>query len=383
MKDVLLPLGGAHEIGASSYLVTLQGTNLLLDCGAKIENGVEVFPNYKRLLERQVYSYEELDGIIISHAHYDHMGSLFEIARLTRRTPIYTTYATKEFIRLQLLTFERGIDKSQDEKMQGMRKKQLQSIINRIQVVSVLKPFKIGQCSITLYPAGHMPGACMVGIETSDKSVLYTGDFSELTIGQINVKNLNGFHPDILIMNATYGYQSDKGLIQTKLFDAEAIKKQIVQCLAQGKRVLIKSNSIPKHLNLFFVLKDMEFNVPMYITETSKMIQEALAELRFNVHLEGLLPAERLKESMENELPHVLIGSREYPGYHVISFDQFSLHAKYSELINLVYQCAPKKVYCLHANVQPDALNFMDEMKYQCRYNGEMVQCYNEQYYAL
>ena len=35
MNDYFIPLGGADEIGASSYFLSVDGINILLDCGAR------------------------------------------------------------------------------------------------------------------------------------------------------------------------------------------------------------------------------------------------------------------------------------------------------------------------------------------------------------
>ena len=71
MNDYFIPLGGADEIGASSYFLSVDGINILLDCGARLKEN-ELFPDYERIL--QEIDYSEIDFILISHAHFDHIG---------------------------------------------------------------------------------------------------------------------------------------------------------------------------------------------------------------------------------------------------------------------------------------------------------------------
>ena len=44
MNDYFIPLGGADEIGASSYFLSVDGINILLDCGARLKEN-ELFPD--------------------------------------------------------------------------------------------------------------------------------------------------------------------------------------------------------------------------------------------------------------------------------------------------------------------------------------------------
>lgn len=382
MDDIFLPLGGADEVGASCYFVRVNNTNIILDCGVR-HGCQDIYPKYNELLNGRIDNYEDIDAIIISHAHFDHIGSLFKIASLTKNVPIYATKATKELMRLQLITFELGIDKKESEKIQRMRKNQLSTIIERIQIKQVLRPFKVGDMDITLYPGGHMPGACMIGMESDTKTLLYTGDFSNITINQVNQLNLNGFHPDILLMNATYGYQRDKGMIRNKLFDVNKLEKEINEYLGNQKSVFIKSVSIPRHLDLMYALNTMNLVGKMYITDESELTRCALEELRFNVYVPNLQGERVLSMGTNNKEPHILIGRYSPSGYEVIDFDSFSLHAKFSELVNMVYLCSPKKVFTLHTVVDESVLNYMEEIKIQGRYQGELIQCYNVQEYQL
>jgi len=59
------------EIGANSYYIEAGRHRLVMDCGMhpKFE-GEEALPNFKAIADRQ------LDAIIVSHSHQDHIGTL-------------------------------------------------------------------------------------------------------------------------------------------------------------------------------------------------------------------------------------------------------------------------------------------------------------------
>lgn len=108
MSDYLIPLGGGDEVGASAYFLFIDGIRILLDCGARLQRPdiEELYPDYERLLQ-EVSDYSDLDLILISHAHYDHIGSFAKIATLAPHAEILATQDTKRLIEVQLLEFGR------------------------------------------------------------------------------------------------------------------------------------------------------------------------------------------------------------------------------------------------------------------------------------
>lgn len=371
--DCFLPLGGANEVGASSYYLKLGQTNILLDCGARIHESI-IFPNYNKLLEQQLDDFGQLDVIVISHAHYDHIGSLYSIASVATNATIYATKITKELMRLQLIDFERTSHFQENERIRKLKLMRTEEIINRIVEVPMISPVQHGDCKITLYPAGHMAGACMVGLETETHKVLYTGDFSFNSILQMNELTTAGFHPDTLILNATYGYKYG----DAKGFDYKRLEYKIHHYLKHGHNVLLKSNSIAKHLDLFYALKIMKPGISCYLHHSSEPIAEAFSKLHYDVYSDKIR-----MDKQDKPTPHILIAEYDLPGYYVISVDKYSLHASFPELLNMIYMCMPKRVFVVHTFIRENCLNFMDDLENQGRYQGIITQCMNEMTYPI
>jgi len=103
-KDTLhfLPLGGSGEIGMNLNLYKTQGKWLMVDCGISFADdylpGIDVImPNINYIEQRK----SNLVGLIITHAHEDHVGALAHLwTRL--RCPVYATPFTMIIIRLKL-----------------------------------------------------------------------------------------------------------------------------------------------------------------------------------------------------------------------------------------------------------------------------------------
>jgi len=79
------------EIGANSYYLEIGHHRLLLDCGMHPRNtGEYAPPNFKAIAHR------EIEAILISHAHQDHIGTLPVGMRRFPGARIFMTEATAE-----------------------------------------------------------------------------------------------------------------------------------------------------------------------------------------------------------------------------------------------------------------------------------------------
>lgn len=100
-KDDLLfvPLGGSNEIGMNLNLYHFGGKWLMVDCGIGFANeylpGVDiVVPDVSFIAERK----DDLLGLVITHAHEDHVGAVPHVWR-DLGCPIYATPFTAAFLR--------------------------------------------------------------------------------------------------------------------------------------------------------------------------------------------------------------------------------------------------------------------------------------------
>jgi ribonuclease J len=106
---LFLPLGGTGEVGMNLYLYGHAGRWLMVDCGIGFADernpGVDLLlPDVSFISERR----DALDGIVITHAHEDHVGA---VAYLWEKLgcPVYATPFTCAVLRRKL--HERGLDR--------------------------------------------------------------------------------------------------------------------------------------------------------------------------------------------------------------------------------------------------------------------------------
>ena len=160
---VFLPLGGIGEIGLNVYLYgigPIEDRNwLMIDLGVTFpddtEPGVDVVLPDLRFIEEERKS---LAGILITHAHEDHIGAVAESwPRL--RVPIYVTKFAARLLRGKLQEYEYRAEVPIVEVEQGSR-------------------FKIGPFDVELATVAHsIPECNAVFLRTPSGNVLHTGDW--------------------------------------------------------------------------------------------------------------------------------------------------------------------------------------------------------------
>ena len=75
--------GGAKEVGASCLLLQMDGRNVLLDSGIRL-NSRDNLPDFRLIQEKG-----GIDDIVVGHAHRDHTGSLPVISREYPQVPLF------------------------------------------------------------------------------------------------------------------------------------------------------------------------------------------------------------------------------------------------------------------------------------------------------
>ncbi|MCX6765065.1 MAG: ribonuclease J, partial [Candidatus Nealsonbacteria bacterium] len=95
----IIPLGGLGEIGRNMMLIEYNGRFLIIDMGLKFpeENmpGIDyVIPNASYLDDKK----DKIDGIVITHGHYDHIGAIPYLLRKMNNPPFYASALTRGII---------------------------------------------------------------------------------------------------------------------------------------------------------------------------------------------------------------------------------------------------------------------------------------------
>ncbi|CAI8183996.1 MAG: Ribonuclease J [Marinobacterium sp. xm-d-530] len=158
-----LPLGGSGEIGMNMNLLGHAGDWIMVDCGVTFDDVVDpdshrtaaVVSADPKFISRQK---ENLRGIVITHAHEDHLGALpFLWPRL--KAPVYASPFAAEVLRRKLA--QHGLDGRVP-----------------IHVINQRERFTLGNFTLEFLPITHsIPEAQSLLIETAVGRVLHTADW--------------------------------------------------------------------------------------------------------------------------------------------------------------------------------------------------------------
>jgi ribonuclease J len=158
-KLQIIPLGGLGEIGKNMMAIQYGNDIIVIDCGLMFPDeemlGIDlVIPDISFLLENQ----SKVRGIIITHAHEDHIGALpYVLPQLN--VPVYCTRLAKGLISVKL----------KERKIQREAK---------IHTLGVHGRVTLGQFRIEFFPVNHsIPDSVGLIIHTPLGVVVHTGDF--------------------------------------------------------------------------------------------------------------------------------------------------------------------------------------------------------------
>jgi predicted metal-dependent RNase len=91
-------LGGFREVGRMAQYVHTPESKVLIDCGINVAAGdpEHGFP----YLNMPEFRLQELDAVIVSHAHLDHCGFVPYLFRMGYEGPVYCTPPTRDLMYL-------------------------------------------------------------------------------------------------------------------------------------------------------------------------------------------------------------------------------------------------------------------------------------------
>ena len=206
----LTALGSYREVGRAMHLVTTNESRVLVDCGAKPtmnRNEVQPFFNAPELLPL-----DNLDAIVLTHAHVDHIAMLPVLFRYGYRGPVYCTPPTRDLMTLLQMDY---IKVSQAEGADPpYSKADIQECIKHVVDIRWGDKTDIApDVKITLENAGHILGSSSVymqiGEGKSEHRLLFSGDIKYERSWLFDAATVRFQKVETLVIESTYGGAQD------------------------------------------------------------------------------------------------------------------------------------------------------------------------------
>lgn len=278
------PLGGSEQFGVNLNVYACDGDLLAVDCGIGFAD--EYFPGVDLLLPDPAVlekNADRLTGMIITHAHEDHIGA---VAYLWDRLecPLYCTPFTAEILRGKLN--ERGLKRA------------------KIEVIEPLESLTIGAFTVKFLPVAHsIPDAVSLLVQTKHGNVLHSGDWNldpaPVVSHKTDAKYFKEAGKKGILAYIGDSTNSDRGGFSGSEADvAKGLSAEIAKC--KGKvAVTIFSSNVGRILSIYRAAKECGRDVGVIGRSLNKMVGAAktlgyLDEAEFISEEDlGYLPDER------------------------------------------------------------------------------------------
>lgn len=270
--------GAAGTTTGSQHLIEVNGSKILLDCGLYQGRREESFQRNREFL----FNPEELDAVVLSHAHIDHSGNLPNLVKSGFTGSIYSTFATRDLCQIMLTDSARI--QTQDTKWINKRRAkqdlpEIQPLYSEFDAENSLRQFvNIGYqrqipiangVSLTFIDAGHILGSAQIILDIKQgqkkQRLLFSGDVgrgdNELLRDPEAAEDVDHF-----IMESTYGNREHELPTQANHLIRDILNK----ALDKKGKVIIPAFAVERTQQLIYVLHELTEakeipEVPIYV----------------------------------------------------------------------------------------------------------------------
>jgi len=273
-------VGAAQTVTGSKHVLRTRNATVLLDCGLFQGRRRESLEKNRSL----GVDPQEIDAVILSHAHIDHSGALPMLIKAGYEGHIYMTPATRDLCAVMLAdaAMIQGADARYINKViarDHANMEEVEALYSEVDAVQVLEqsvsiPYHRRQrvapgIDVTFLDAGHVLGSAIVVLDVDDdgaqKRIVFTGD-----LGRRNIPILRDPETppggQLLISESTYG---DRNHDPIERMD-DALAAVLTRTFERGGKVVIPSFALERAQEIVFAIKRLRRDgrvpkLPVYV----------------------------------------------------------------------------------------------------------------------
>ena len=251
-------VGAAREVTGSCHILRAAGKTIVLDCGLFQGKRNE---SHEKNLQLPV-PIEQIDAIVLSHAHIDHAGRLPFLVRHGYNGPIWCTPATRDLCAVMLADSAHIQEK--DAEFLARRGKEpvepLYSLRHSVRTIELMtavpywRPFDVVPgVRATYIDAGHILGSASVALDCTEgdatRRLVFSGDIGRSGLPIIRDPEAPD-GADAVVMESTYGNRSHESVEGARARLASVVR----ETAARGGRVLIPAFAVGRTQELVYDL---------------------------------------------------------------------------------------------------------------------------------
>ena len=250
--------GAAREVTGSCHILEVGGRTVLLDCGLFQGHRAES----RRKNEVLPLPVDQIDGVVLSHAHIDHAGRLPFLVRSGYKGDIHATAATRDLCAIMLADSAR-IQVKDAEFLERRHQEHAAPLYEPEDAAQVIRqmialPYDrwfdvVPGVRACFVDAGHILGSASVLLECTENGrtvrVVFSGD-----VGRKGLAIIRDPHPptnaDVVVMESTYGNRDHQPISDAR----EELGRVIRETASRGGRVIIPAFAVGRVQELIYDL---------------------------------------------------------------------------------------------------------------------------------
>jgi Cft2 family RNA processing exonuclease len=262
-------LGAFDEVAGSAVLVSGGGTRVLIDAGTRPGR----VPTGPKLIDR--VEGQQLDAIVVTHAHNDHVGWVPRLLAGRESTPVYATMPTIDLMGVMLPDSAKVMAGGAGRVDGGDAPYGLTEVgatLSQARALEFGHRRRVGDLDVELFPAGHIVGAAGVVVHAGGRRVVISGDVSgpgQLTVGGFAVPD-SARGADLLLLESTYGGVEHVPRARA----AGAFVQAVRDVVAAGGRVLVPAFALGRAQEIVMLLARDLPEVPVLIDGLARAVTQ-------------------------------------------------------------------------------------------------------------
>ena len=277
-------LGATKTVTGSNFLVEGAGKKFMVDCGmyqGKITDELENEAPF-------MFNVQDIDFVLLTHAHIDHSGRIPKLYKEGYRKPIYATKATCDLCAIMLP--DSGHIQEQETEWQNRKRlrrgedtvEPMYTAQDAIDCMEVFEPVSYDEIieiteniHVRYNDAGHMLGSAIIEVWIDEDGkrtkIVFTGDLGNNDIPLLSSPTMID-DADYLIMESTYGdrlHMRQEGKAQTFL-------DIVAETIERGGTVVIPSFAVGRTQEILYeinMIKDEKMKNPKFAEEYQTLMK--------------------------------------------------------------------------------------------------------------
>ena len=259
-------LGAAKTVTGSNFLVEAAGKKFLVDCGMYQGQAKDELKNEEPFL----FNVDEIDFVLLTHAHIDHSGRLPKLYKEGYRNKIIATKATCDLCAI-MLPDSGHIQEMEAEWKNKKRKRKGQKELPPLYTaeeaaksLEIFRPVKYDEIiqiaeniSVRFNDAGHMLGSAIIEVWVNEDGkqikTVFSGDIGNNDIPLLSSPTMIE-SADYLVMESTYGNRLHLKNDQK----AQDFLRIVSETLNKGGTVVIPSFAVGRTQEILYEINNLK-----------------------------------------------------------------------------------------------------------------------------